>query len=82
MAGRLPGMINAPVSPGQPLTTALGGLQNGVARLNRAAETVAAGNVGVAPMVDAMLAEQTVKQNAAVIRAADAMHGTLIDILA
>lgn len=75
------GMINAPVPLGQPLTTALGGLQNGVARLNHAAETVAAGNVGIEPMIDAMLAEQTVKQNAAVMRTADEMHGTLIDIL-
>lgn len=75
-------MNSIPISPGQPLTTALGGLQSGLARLNQAAETVAAGKVGVEPMIDAMIAEQTVKQNAAVMRTADEMHGTLLDILA
>lgn len=74
-------MISAPFSPGQALTTALGGLQSGVAQLNRAAETVATGTVGVQPMIDAMVAEQTVAQNAAVIRTADEMQGTLLDIL-
>ena len=75
-------MTSASLSPlSSPMNHALSGFQDGVARLNRAAETVAAGNVDVEPMIDMIVAEQTVKQNAAVIRTADEMHGTLLDIL-
>ena len=75
-------MISAPASSlSAPMSHALSGMQSGVARLNQAAETVAAGKVDVEPMIDMIVAEQTVKQNAAVIRTADEMHGTLLDIL-
>lgn len=61
---------------------ALTGVNAGVARLERAASSVAAGRVGIEPMVDMIVAEQTVKQNAAVIRTADDMHKALLDIIA
>ena len=65
-----------------PMRHALSGVNAGVARLDRAATAIAAGRVDIEPMVDMMIAEQSVKQNAAVIRTADDMHKSLLDILA
>ena len=69
------------VTLSSPITTALSGIQQGVARLDRAAATVAAGDIGIEPVIDMIVAERTVEQNAAVVRSADEMHKTLIDIL-
>lgn len=64
------------------LATAQTGMTRGVARLNHAASEIARGKIDVEPMVDLMTAEREVATNARVVRAADEMHKSLLDILA
>jgi flagellar basal body rod protein FlgC len=64
------------------LATAQTGMTRGVARLNHAASEIARGKIDVEPMVDLMIAEREVATNARVVRTADEMHKSLLDILA
>jgi flagellar basal body rod protein FlgC len=64
------------------LATAQTGMNRGVARLNHAAGEIARGKVDVQPMVDMIVAEHEVATNARVVRTADEMHKSLLDILA
>jgi hypothetical protein len=68
--------------PTSTLVSAQIGMARGVARLDRAAAEIAKGNVGVEPFIDMMLAEKEVAHAARVVRTADEMHKSLLDILA
>lgn len=50
-------------------------------RLNRAAERIAGGELGAAPMVDLIVSERMYNANANVIRTQDRMLGTLLDVV-
>ena len=64
------------------LATAQTGMNRGVARLNHAAAEVAQGKVDVEPFIDMLIAEKEVEHNARVVRTADEMHKSLLDIIA
>lgn len=70
------------------LSTGIQGVQAGISRANQAAGEIArAGTTDqngdlLTPIVNLKISEQQVKASAAVIKAADEMVGTLIDIKA
>ena len=64
------------------MATAVAGLSRGTERAYKAAVEIASGNIDADPMIDLMIAEHEVKANAEVVRTADEMSGTLLDILA
>lgn len=72
------------------LSTGVQGIQSGLQRANRAAGEIASAGIGTGgqggdlatPIVDLKLSELQVKASAAVIRTADEVVGTLIDIKA
>ena len=64
------------------LSTAQTGMNRGLARLDHAAATIAQGKVDAPAFVDLLVAEQEVAQNAEVVRTAEGIHKSLLDILA
>lgn len=67
------------------LDHALGGLQAGFERLDQAARRIAADGAGddlATNVVDLLQARHQVRANATVVRVADEMVGTLLDVLA
>jgi len=71
-------MVNA-------ISHAAQGLATGFDRLSRAADRIARNGAGddlAGNMVDMLKARQDVRANVAVVRAADEMIGTLLDVLA
>ena len=64
------------------MTTAVAGLSRGTERAHKAAVEIASGSLDAEPVVDLMIAEQEVKANADVVRVADEMSRTLLDIVA
>lgn len=57
------------------------GMRQSEIRLNRAAERIAGGELGAAPMVDLIVSERMYNANANVIRTQDRMLGTLLDVV-
>ena len=64
------------------MATAVAGLSKGTERAHKAAVEIASGNIDAEPVVDLIIAEHEVKANAEVVRTADEMSRTLLDILA
>jgi hypothetical protein len=64
------------------LSHAASGLDAGFARLDRAADRIAQAGPEPEAAVDLLTARHEVAANAAVVRAADDMVGTLLDVMA
>lgn len=56
------------------------GMDRGERRLNKAAHSIARGDLSPGPMVDLLISERSYAANAKVLRAADQMLGTLLDV--
>ena len=69
-------------SIGSAIATGLAGMQKGVERMNDAAQEIAEGNVDAEPVVETLIARTEVEANAKVVKTADEMSKSLLDILA
>lgn len=69
-------------SIGSAIATGLAGMQKGVERMNDAAQKIAEGNVDAEPVVETLIARTEVEANAKVVKTADEMGKSLLDILA
>ena len=69
-------------SIGNAIATGLAGMQKGVERMNDAAQKIAEGNVDAEPVVETLIARTEVEANAKVVKTADEMGKSLLDILA
>ena len=69
-------------SIGNAIATGLAGMQKGVERMNDAAQEIAEGNVDAEPVVETLIARTEVEVNAKVVKTADEMGKSLLDILA
>ena len=69
-------------SIGNAIATGLAGMQKGVERMNDAAQEIAEGNVDAEPVVETLIARTEVEANAKVVKTADEMGKSLLDILA
>lgn len=69
-------------SIGSAIATGLAGMQKGVERMNDAAQEIAKGNVDAEPVVETLIARTEVEANAKVVKTADEMGKSLLDILA
>lgn len=69
-------------SIGSAIATGLAGMQKGVERMNDAAQEIAEGNVDAEPVVETLIARTEVEANAKVVKTADEMGKSLLDILA
>ena len=69
-------------SIGSAIATGLAGMQKGVERMNGAAQEIAEGNVDAEPVVETLIARTEVEANAKVVKTADEMSKSLLDVLA
>ena len=69
-------------SVGSAIANGLAGIQKGVERMNDAAQEIAEGNVDAEPVVETLIARTEVEANAKVVKTADEMSKSLLDILA
>lgn len=67
---------------GSTLSNGLSGLQRASQQLNQSSARIAQGEIEVEPIVDAKVAEAGFKANAQVIKAADELTETALDLLA